>query len=66
MMNDDISIYISYLKAKIKMVEAKALKKLKRTQEERELNRLLFKLKNDPEFQTIFIILFLDSIKDWY
>ena len=54
MTNDDILDYISFLKAKIKMVELKALKKLKRTQEERELNRLLYKLKNDPEFQIIF------------
>ena len=64
MTNDDILIYISYLKSRIKRIEDKILKRINMTQEEKELNRLLKKLKNDPEFQNIFFILLFINIRD--
>ena len=64
MTNNDITIHNLYIKARIMKLKTKALKRLKMTKEEKEINRLIYKLKNDPEFQKIYIILLLASIKD--
>ena len=62
--NEEIRALYALTQARIQMLEAKALKRLTMTEEEKEQFRLMQKLKKDPSFQEIVSILLIASSKE--
>ena len=61
--NEEKRALLALTQARIEMLEAKALKRLTMTEEEKEQFRLMQKLKNDPSFQEIVSTLLIASSK---
>ena len=61
--NEEKRALIAFTQARINALEAKALKRITMTEEEKEQFRLIHKLKNDPAFQEVFTTLLIAGSK---